>query len=103
MTHGARGEYPGPMILQLAAENRYGRGHTFTDIRSLRAFVKDAMNHPAGPAALAKSVFIFPAASAEFALNALPVTPATVIIHGENAEAIGASLRASRGTSVIVL
>lgn len=91
------------MILQLAAENLYGRGHTFTDIRSLRSFVKDTMNHPAGPAALAKSVFIFPAASAEFALNALPVTPATVIIHGVGAAEVGAVLRASGQTTVIVL
>lgn len=91
------------MILQLAAENRYGRGHTFTDIRSLRSFVKSVMEHPTGPAALAKLTVILPAASAEFALNTLPVVPATVIIHGEGAADVGSALRASGVTSVIVL
>lgn len=91
------------MILQLAAENRYGRGQTFTDIRSLRSYVKSVMEHPAGPAALAKMTVILPAASAEFALNALPVTPATVIIHGDHAAEVGSVLRASGETTVIVL
>ncbi len=92
-----------PMILQLAAENRYGRGHTFTDIRSMRSYVKSVMAHPAGPAVLSKLTVILPAASAEFALSTLPVAPATVIIHGENAEAVGAAVRESGQASVIVL
>lgn len=95
--------YPGLMILQLAAQNPNGRGHTFTDIKSLRSFVKDTLNHPAGPAALKKAVFILPAAGAEFALNSLPVTPATVIVHGEGAQEVGKTLRASGAMTVIAL
>jgi hypothetical protein len=91
------------MILQLAAENRYGRGHTFTDIKSLRSYVKSVLEHPAGPAALKNVTLILPAASAEFALNALPIQPKTVIIHDGSADDLAARLRADGQTTVITL
>lgn len=70
------------MILQLSASNRYGRNHTFTDISSLRKFIRGVARHPAGPNALKGWTLIAPAASVEFALNAVEPLPKTIIVHG---------------------
>lgn len=91
------------MILQLAQENRYGRGHTFTTIQEMRRYVKSVLSHPTGPTALAASTLVLPATSAQFALSVLPMAPKTVIVHGDDAEAVGAVLRASGQFTVIAL
>lgn len=93
------------MILQLSKSNRSGRNQTFTDIRSLRNYVKTVAQHPVGPNALKDWTLIAPADSIEFALNALPVLPQTIIVHGtldvEAARRVRDTLGADRGVILL--
>lgn len=93
------------MILQLAKSNRYERAQTFTDIRALRHYVKTVAAHPVGPNALKDWTLIAPADSIEFALNALPVLPATIIVHGtlnvESAQRVRNLLGPDRGVILL--